>query len=134
AFEELARSDEVHDGGLQIGEGRPGQAGAAEDRVDRAVDLLDDRVDRGLVEQVERDRRLDRRRDRLHVERGDVRTELVTDARHLFAHAGRGAGDDRVLAFVSENVVHWTETNYAVGSPPPGYEGCATWTSGTPRR
>src|SRR5207249_2306316 len=79
----------------------------------------------GLVEQVERDRRLDRRRDRLHVERGDVRTELVTDARHLLAHTGRGAGDDRVLAFVTENVVHWTETNYAVASPPPGCEGGA---------
>ena len=105
--------------GLQVGERRTGESGAAEHRVDRAVDLLDDRVDRRVVEQVERDRRLHRRRHRLEVERGDVGAELVADARHLLAHAGRGAGDDRVLAFVSENVVHWTETNYGLRRPPP---------------
>ena len=112
----VAGADEVHDRGLQVGERRPGKAGATEHRVDRTVDL----------------RRPRRRSTRGRAGRGSIdvftgvdtglRSSAVTFAPsscriagHLLAHARRGAGDDHVLAFVSQNVVHWAEANYLPG-------------------
>ena len=94
SFGEVAGTDEVHEHRVELGEGRTGESGAAEEVVDRSIDRRDDIIDRGAVAQVDLGEVVDGDHGRLDVDRGDARAEVDEDLRGCRAHSRRGSSDD----------------------------------------
>jgi hypothetical protein len=97
--DQVAVTDEVD---LLDAIGAVGNAGAGEQRVDRAAALVDRRVDVRLVAQVEADRLRTRQRDRRVVHHHDLGTEVLHQFGRRGTHAGGPADDQRPLAVVPE--------------------------------
>jgi hypothetical protein len=105
-LDEVPGSYEVDEHHIEVGEGRAGQAGAVEERVQRGLDPRRRLLDRRLVAQVDAQvlRHLDGRR--LDVDGGHVSADVDQDPGGRLAHPRRGSRDQHPPSLVAQDIVH----------------------------